>query len=106
MINNVNDNEGNYTVGLTEATLFEFVRPEQETTPGMKSNVRALCWRFGLVRKSRYRAKIHNRQDGSTTEGLSGNNEYQGARKAQLPDDESPSHVPQSPRWFHRRIVW
>ena len=43
MIDNVNDNEGNYTVGLTEATLFEFVRPEQETTPGMKSNVRALC---------------------------------------------------------------
>ena len=43
MINDVNDNEGNYAVGLTEATLFEFVRPEQETTPGMKSIVRALC---------------------------------------------------------------
>ena len=34
MINDVNDNEGNYAVGLTEATLFEFVRPEQETAPG------------------------------------------------------------------------
>ena len=43
MINDVNDNEGNYAVGLTEATLFEFVRPEQETTLGVKSNVWALC---------------------------------------------------------------
>ena len=40
---NVNDNEGSHAMGLTEATLFEFVRPEQETTPGVKSNVRALC---------------------------------------------------------------
>ena len=43
MINDVNDNEGNYAMGLTEATLFEFVRPEQETTPGVKSIVQALC---------------------------------------------------------------
>ena len=47
MINDVNDNEGNYAVGLTEATLFEFVRPEQETTRVVKSNERALC--EGLV---------------------------------------------------------
>ena len=51
-----------------------------------------------------HQATFHNRLDGFTA-GLSGNDEYLGARKARLPD-ESPRHVPQSPRWFHRKIVW
>ena len=52
-----------------------------------------------------HHATFHNHLEGSTA-GLSDNDEYQGAREAQLPDDESPRHVPQSPRWFHHRIVW
>ena len=41
----------------------------------------------GLVRMSRQHATFQNRQVEFAAERLSGNDDYQGARKAQHPDD-------------------